>query len=106
LLSETGGRRIAVLGHMRELGAAESEGHIAVGKHSVRASDILVVVGEDARLIADTASTAGHLDVRRFDSPEDASAHLLENLKAGDHVLIKASRAVGLEALVEALGEA
>ena len=106
LLSETGGRRIAVLGHMRELGAAESEGHIAVGKHSVRTSDILVVVGEDAHLIAESASSAGHLDVRRFDSPEDASAHLRENLEAGDHVLIKASRAVGLEALVEALGEA
>jgi UDP-N-acetylmuramoyl-tripeptide--D-alanyl-D-alanine ligase len=105
-LSETGSRRIAVLGHMRELGAAESAGHIAVGNHSVRTSDILVVVGEDAHLIADSASSAGHPDVRRFGSPEDASAHLRENLKAGDHVLIKASRAVGLEALVEALGEA
>jgi len=105
LLSETPGRKIAVLGHMRELGSAEAEGHMTVGTHSVATSDLLVVIGSDASLIADTASASGHLDVRRFSTPEEAASHLKDEIATGDHVLVKASRAVGLETLVEALAQ-
>ncbi|HSP54175.1 MAG TPA: UDP-N-acetylmuramoyl-tripeptide--D-alanyl-D-alanine ligase, partial [Dehalococcoidia bacterium] len=50
LLSECPGRRIAVLGDMRELGAASDAGHLAVGRHTVGRCDVLIVVGGDARL--------------------------------------------------------
>jgi UDP-N-acetylmuramoyl-tripeptide--D-alanyl-D-alanine ligase len=103
LLAETQGRSIAILGHMRELGAAETEGHIAVGRHAAETIDVLAVVGADAALIAEEAESAGHRDVRRFGSPNEAADQLRRELRDGDHVLIKASRAVGLESVVEAL---
>ena len=103
LLSECPGRRIAVLGDMRELGAASDEGHRAVGRHAAGRCDILVVVGEDARLIEDWARRAGLKDVRFIASSDEAADLLRRELGAGDHVLIKASRAVGLESVVDAL---
>jgi UDP-N-acetylmuramoyl-tripeptide--D-alanyl-D-alanine ligase len=103
LLAETKGRHIALLGHMRELGTAEAEGHSSVGRHAATTSDILFVVGEDARLLADAARDAGHRDVRFLPATEAASEALRKELRAGDVCLIKASRAVGLESAVEML---
>ncbi|HEY5639600.1 MAG TPA: UDP-N-acetylmuramoyl-tripeptide--D-alanyl-D-alanine ligase [Dehalococcoidia bacterium] len=102
LLAELPGRRIAVLGHMRELGAAEEEGHRRVGRHTKGRCDALYVVGEDARLLAEEARAAGQ-DATLLHSAEEAAEALRMELRAGDHVLIKASRAVGLENLVGAL---
>jgi len=103
LLSECPGRRIALLGEMRELGAASEEGHRSVGRHAAGRCDVLVVVGEDARLIEEEAARAGHTDVRFAVSSDEATALLQRELRSGDHVLIKASRAVGLESVVDAL---
>jgi UDP-N-acetylmuramoyl-tripeptide--D-alanyl-D-alanine ligase len=105
LLAETPGRHVALLGHMRELGTAELEGHLRVGRHAARASDLLFVVGPDAAMLASAAEDAGHSDVRRVQDAEDASSVLRQELRAGDFCLIKASRAVGLESVVEALTE-
>jgi UDP-N-acetylmuramoyl-tripeptide--D-alanyl-D-alanine ligase len=96
-------RRIAVLGHMRELGTAEGEGHERVGRHAATMCDVLVVFGDDARVLADAARAAGHPDVRLVTTPEETSEVLQQELRAGDVCLIKASRAVGLEAVVEAV---
>jgi UDP-N-acetylmuramoyl-tripeptide--D-alanyl-D-alanine ligase len=101
LLAETQGRHIALLGHMRELGTAEAEGHTSVGQHAAKTCDILFVVGEDARLLADAARDSGHRDVRWLAAPEDGADALRKELRAGDACLIKASRAVGLESVVE-----
>jgi UDP-N-acetylmuramoyl-tripeptide--D-alanyl-D-alanine ligase len=102
LLAELTGRRIAVLGHMRELGAAEDDGHRRVGRHAAGRCDLLLIVGEDARPIAEEARAAG-LEARLIASAEEAAAALRDELRAGDHVLVKASRAVGLESVVAAL---
>lgn len=103
LLSECPERRIAVLGDMRELGAASQEGHRTVGRHTLGRCDVVVVVGEDARLIEEGARSAGHPWVYFVDSTEEAIAFLRRELRTGDHVLIKGSRAVGLESVVGAL---
>jgi UDP-N-acetylmuramoyl-tripeptide--D-alanyl-D-alanine ligase len=103
LLAETNGRHIALLGHMRELGTAEAEGHASVGQHAAATCDILFVVGEDARLLVDAAREAGHGDVRWLAATEDAAEALRQEVRAGDICLIKASRAVGLESVVEVL---
>ena len=103
LLSENSARKIAVLGHMRELGAAERDGHEAVGRYCVGRCDLLVVVGEDAGPLEDAAISHGHKAVRRFATPDDAASYLQDELREGDVCLVKASRAVGLETLVEAL---
>ncbi len=102
LLAELPGRRVAVLGHMRELGAAEEEGHRRVGRHTKGRCDALYVVGDDARVLAEEARAAGQ-DATLIQSADEAAEALRKELCEGDHVLVKASRAVGLESLVEAL---
>ena len=89
------GRRVAVLGEMGELGPESAEFHRGVGAHAREAGvDILVGVGEPARdygpdeLVAD---------------PIEAADLLAEQLGSGDAVLVKGSRAAGLEAVAENL---
>jgi UDP-N-acetylmuramyl pentapeptide synthase len=61
------------------------------------------VIGEEARDIGESARAAGLRDVRLIDSPQAAAEILHAELTGDDYVLIKASRAVGLESLVEEL---
>lgn len=101
LLSELPGRRLAVLGDMRELGAASEGGHRRVGERAATACDVLFVVGDGGRIIGEAARGAGLMEVRTLG--DDASDELRRELRAGDHVLIKASRALELENVVKAL---
>ena len=103
LLASLPGRRIAVLGEMRELGAAEEEGHRQVGEHAAACADLVLVVGERARPLYEAALAAGTAEARFFNAPADVLPVLRDELKPGDHVLVKASRAVALETVVEAL---
>ncbi|MFQ5472134.1 MAG: UDP-N-acetylmuramoyl-tripeptide--D-alanyl-D-alanine ligase [Dehalococcoidia bacterium] len=103
LLSELDGRRIAILGDMLELGTAEEEGHRAVGRHAAECCDVLFVIGDNASITSSAAREAGHPDVRILESSDDAAEELRMELRGGDYALIKASRALGLEKLVEAL---
>jgi UDP-N-acetylmuramoyl-tripeptide--D-alanyl-D-alanine ligase len=103
LLAELSGRRIALLGDMRELGAAEAEGCRQVGERAATACDLLLVTGPRARPIAEAAKAAGLHDVRYLDANEAAVEALRKEPRAGDHVLVKASRALALEDVVDAL---
>jgi UDP-N-acetylmuramoyl-tripeptide--D-alanyl-D-alanine ligase len=102
LLGELGGRRIAVLGDMRELGAATEEGHRRVGERAATACDVLFVAGEYGRIIGESARSAGLNDVCELET-KDAAETLRRELKKGDHALIKASRALELENVVKEL---
>lgn len=105
VLAELPGRRIAVLGEMLELGEGHEDGHRIVGEAAAEAVDRLVVVGAEAAAIADGAIAAG-LDPSRVVVVPDAEAaldHLRSRLRDGDVVLIKASRGIALESLVDAL---
>ena len=103
LLAELSGRRIALLGEMRELGAAEEEGHRQVGERAAACADLVLVVGERARPLYEAARTAGSAEVRFLASPSEAVAALRDELQPDDNLLVKASRAVALEAVVDAL---
>lgn len=105
LLAEIPGRRIAVLGDMAELGPASKEGHLTVGRRAAETADVIHAVGVEAALIAQAARDAGHRDVHHWSTKEEAGAALLAGLRADDIVLLKASRALALETLVEALKE-
>jgi UDP-N-acetylmuramoyl-tripeptide--D-alanyl-D-alanine ligase len=97
------GRRIAVLGEMRELGADALDEHRALGALVAECGvDVLIAVGSAARPIADGAA-GGHGTVITVPNAEAASAAVAEHARAGDAVLVKASRVVGLEQVVEAL---
>lgn len=102
LLAELPARRIALLGEMRELGVAAEEGHRQVGEHAAACTDLLLVVGEPARPLYEAALKAG-ADARFFNSPADAVPVLRDELRPEDHLLVKASRVVALEDVVEGL---
>ncbi|HWP63607.1 MAG TPA: UDP-N-acetylmuramoyl-tripeptide--D-alanyl-D-alanine ligase [Candidatus Binatia bacterium] len=108
LLAGLPGRRIAVLGEMLELGPAHDRGHRSVGEAAAAVVDHLVVVGDGARGIAEGALAAG-LSPERLTTVADreaARAVLLDLLRPGDVVLVKASRGIALDALVAELAAA
>jgi UDP-N-acetylmuramoyl-tripeptide--D-alanyl-D-alanine ligase len=100
------GRRIAVLGDMQELGSLTELAHFRLGEEVARAElDALVTVGPLAHRIAEGARAEGMgaEAVRPCATVEEASEVLDDLLDAGDVVLIKASRGVGLERIVEGI---
>ncbi len=103
LLAELPGRRIALLGEMRELGAAEEEGHRQVGQRAAACADLVLVLGERAQPLYEAAQTAGPAEVRFLTSIQEAEPILRDELQPGDYLLVKASRAVALESVVDAL---
>lgn len=100
------GRRIAVLGEMRELGALSAAEHARVGRHAAASGiDVLVTVGTATDPLADAATAARpDLLVERVPDVEAARSRLEAIVNHGDVVLVKASRAVGLEQLVVGTG--
>jgi UDP-N-acetylmuramoyl-tripeptide--D-alanyl-D-alanine ligase len=105
LLSGLPGRRGAVLGEMLELGEASEEGHRVVGEAAARTVDWLVVVGAGARAIAAGAAAAGldKKDIIRVPDAETALEAIPPRLRDGDVVLVKASRGIALERVVDGL---
>jgi UDP-N-acetylmuramoyl-tripeptide--D-alanyl-D-alanine ligase len=103
LLADLPGRRIAMLGDMRELGSEEQEGHRLVGREAARAAQVIYAVGELGRLIGEEAKSAGHPAVSLWSSKEEAARQLASELRVGDVVLLKASRAMALETILPEL---
>ena len=98
------GRRIAVLGQMNELGAEADASHARVGQAAARERiDILITAGPIAAGIAEAAKSAG-LD-RSFPAADtqEAAAILRNVVRAGDSVLVKGSRSVKMETIIEEL---
>jgi UDP-N-acetylmuramoyl-tripeptide--D-alanyl-D-alanine ligase len=105
LLDDLPGRHVAVLGEMLELGEGHETGHLAVGKAAGAVAELLIVVGEGAGGIASGAVDAG-LDASRVHYVADADAALdalVPRLRDDDVVLIKASRGIGLDRVVDGL---
>jgi UDP-N-acetylmuramoyl-tripeptide--D-alanyl-D-alanine ligase len=91
------GRHIVVAGEMLELGAEGEALHAACGRRMAeRGVDIVLGVrGLAEALVA--GAVAGGVDAMFMATPEEAGLWLRENLRAGDAVLLKASRGVRLE---------
>jgi UDP-N-acetylmuramoyl-tripeptide--D-alanyl-D-alanine ligase len=101
----TEGRRIAVLGDMRELGVHSDDAHTAVGMRAGELRlDALVGVGAGGRIIA-TAAAATVPEVRTAPDAATALAMVREMAEPGDTVLVKASRAAGLDIVAAQLLE-
>ncbi|HET8970729.1 MAG TPA: UDP-N-acetylmuramoyl-tripeptide--D-alanyl-D-alanine ligase [Candidatus Nanopelagicales bacterium] len=98
-------RTWAVLGEMRELGASSVTEHLRVGRLATELGvDRVVAVGEAARAIQRGALDAGMgAEAVLVPDAATATAVLREQARSGDLVLVKASRAVGLERVVAAL---
>ncbi|WP_328979529.1 UDP-N-acetylmuramoyl-tripeptide--D-alanyl-D-alanine ligase [Streptomyces canus] len=94
-----GGRRIAVLGEMLELGDVSAAEHRAVGEYAASRADVVAAVGEAARSIADGA---GERAVVLADN-DTAVDWLRGHIAVGDVVLVKASRGARLDEVAAAL---
>ncbi len=102
----TTGKRVAVLGDMRELGSLSELQHFEVGETiATLGIDALVTTGELGKRIAEGAAAAGvqSANVRPCATVEEAVEVLDDLLEVGDLVLVKASRAVGLERVIEGI---
>jgi UDP-N-acetylmuramoyl-tripeptide--D-alanyl-D-alanine ligase len=98
-----GGRRIAVLGDMRELGEHHDDAHYDVGEKAADlALDVVVGVGEGGAAIAAVAR-AGGLEAHALPAAADVVALVGPMLRPGDAVLVKGSRALGLERVADDL---
>ncbi len=96
-LATFGGRRVAVLGEMAELGPEAPRHHREVGEHArAHGIDTVVGVGEPARAYAPDELVA---------DPLEAAELLAAQLEPGDTVLVKGSRSAGLEAVAESREE-
>jgi UDP-N-acetylmuramoyl-tripeptide--D-alanyl-D-alanine ligase len=96
-----GRRRVAILGDMAELGRTAPGYHREVGEAAAAAGvDQLLAIGELARGYADGAAGVPALWVPNV---HEALRALDEVVRPGDAVLVKGSRAMGLEAVAEAL---
>ncbi|GAB47976.1 UDP-N-acetylmuramoyl-tripeptide--D-alanyl-D-alanine ligase [Mobilicoccus pelagius] len=104
---ECAGRRVAVLGAMYELGPDSADEHRRMGALAAELGvDVVVAVGEDARVIADgaTRATAGDApEIHHVDTLDAAESLLDERLGHGDVVLLKSSRDAGLRLLGDRL---
>jgi UDP-N-acetylmuramoyl-tripeptide--D-alanyl-D-alanine ligase len=97
-------RRIAVLGDMLELGDYELEGHQLVGRRVIDVVDVLYTLGPRARIIAEEAvRLKPELPVFLFDDKAEMVAVLRDATLPGDLLLIKGSRGLKMETVVEDL---
>jgi UDP-N-acetylmuramoyl-tripeptide--D-alanyl-D-alanine ligase len=101
VLAEHRGRRVAILGDMLELGEIEEEAHRRVGQHAAGSADVLYAVGPRGKWIGDEARRAGMDEVHLADEP----AGVAYQPEAGDLILVKASRGMALERVVQRLVE-
>jgi UDP-N-acetylmuramoyl-tripeptide--D-alanyl-D-alanine ligase len=104
---KTGGRKIAILGDMLELGRHTKEAHRQVGERAARAADMLMTVGFRSRASASAALDAGMPDanIRQYEigESERAGAELVRELQPGDVVLVKGSQGIRMEKAVKIL---
>ena len=108
LLSEMKGRKIAVLGEMRELGQYEKKGHEMVGKRAAEVCDEIIAVGPVTGYLADAALSEGFPaeKIHRFETAVESIPFLQENFGHDQEVmLIKGSRGMRMEQIVNALEE-
>ncbi len=98
------GRRVAVLGAMRELGDYSDGEHRKVGALAGEICDFVVGVGPETEPMMDAIREGGNRQLFGWSPDADAATPVvLAKLQAGDIVLVKGSRSVGLEVVVEAL---
>jgi UDP-N-acetylmuramoyl-tripeptide--D-alanyl-D-alanine ligase len=105
--SRTAGRRVAVLGEMLELGDRAIALHETVGRAAAIAClDLLIAVGSaPARALAEAAIGAGlpRPNVRYFETSDEAAGTAASWARAGDLVLVKGSRGVQTDKVVDRL---
>lgn len=104
VLGARSGRRIAVLGDMRELGIAAQAIHYRIGRIAAEKADILLAFGENSGRMLHGAVTGGMggNSAQAFTDRDRLTATLRQLAKPGDTILFKGSRAMHMELVMEA----
>ena len=103
-LSGDHGKRVAILGDMKELGADSAHLHYLMGKLAAECGiDSLVCCGEDAKNIYDAYLAAGGKKARYYLRREDFTPDIAETVGRGDVVLVKASHSMEFYEIVKLL---
>jgi len=98
------GRKIAVLGDMKELGIFTEKAHRLVGNLAGERTEYLFTVGPAAKFIADSAfNQLPKENIMSFNDSVEAEEYLKSFIQEGDVVLVKGSRAMEMEKVVEFL---
>ncbi len=97
----SGARTIAVLADMLELGAVSESGHRRVGRWAAAyGTDFILAYGHEAAYIADEAAKSG-AQARHCRDRQEAAALLRSMARAGDIILLKGSRAMEVDKMLE-----
>src|SRR5438445_537371 len=106
-LAPRGSLRVAVLGDMLELGDHAEQAHDEIGSLAGKTADILIAVGEYAPRMVQSARRAGLAAERALvvEGADEAVAALTPWLNAQTQVLVKGSRGMRLERVVEQIRE-
>jgi UDP-N-acetylmuramoyl-tripeptide--D-alanyl-D-alanine ligase len=102
---KSGKKAIAVLGDMLELGAVSVDAHRAIGATAARLGvDLVITLGPLAKQIGEGAIDAGMPKDRVLEAgtQAEAAALLIQRSRPGDAVLIKGSRGMKMEKILEA----
>jgi UDP-N-acetylmuramoyl-tripeptide--D-alanyl-D-alanine ligase len=102
-IKSAGGRKIAILGDMLELGKHTFEAHKNIGKFVKENAEILIVVGLRAKTIKEGAIEAG-MDIKNifeFLNSYEARDFIKTFVKKGDVILVKGSQGMRMERVVE-----
>jgi UDP-N-acetylmuramoyl-tripeptide--D-alanyl-D-alanine ligase len=99
---ESGGRRIAVLGDMLELGTHSRELHSALADVIAGTrTDLVLLAGKEMKALADNLPQGLRKQYR--DSVEEIIPLVLKTVRPGDTVMVKSSNGVGFSRLIDAL---
>jgi UDP-N-acetylmuramoyl-tripeptide--D-alanyl-D-alanine ligase len=100
-------RRILAAGEMRELGTSSPELHREAGQFAAKTGKIdwIIGVAGDAAQIVEGAVAAGfsRARVKFFATPQEAAEFMADFIAAGDLLLVKGSRGVKMEQIVESV---
>lgn len=103
-LSTARGRKVAILGDMLELGEASLIEHGKIGRLAGSLGvDAVVAIGEWSKAVCEGAMEAGLKEAHAFKDKREASGCIEGLLREGDTVLVKGSRGLRLEEVVDAV---
>ncbi len=104
LKSVSGGKTIAVLADMLELGEKAEAEHYKIGEYLAKiGTDSLITIGELSKNTADGALKNGVRDVKSFDTNDEAYEYLLSIIQKGCTVLVKGSRGMRTDRISQRL---
>lgn len=88
------GKKLAIIGSMRELGANSPKYHKEVGALAAKAADKIIAVGPEAK---------GYNASVWYETSDEAAAHVLADMEGFGSILVKGSRGVHMEKIVQAI---